>query len=254
MPQRFTPKSCRRNAASPYQDYTAGSTGTPLAFRISALMAAVGTGMLERGFVSAGLPPNLKLAWLRNDRNRWAAYPHGQIIHSVIRGTGRQTHFLAVQTSLEQQGQWLARVQPDVVISYPGALALLAQNLPEILSGHMFRLAVCLGEVTTEADRAAIENGFRCPILDLYSGSEFGPVAVEDLRLRRMFVCEESTLVEFLPRNGHSPTPSNAAAEVVLTPFYNYAMPLIRYAPGDYAVVDDGPQLEFPHIAPDCAG
>lgn len=218
--------------------YTAGSTGTPLAFRINALMGAVGTAMMERGLVWAGLPAELSIGWFRNDRQGAAAYPHGRMTHSVIRGTERLRHHLSVQTTIEQQGYWLARVRPDVVISYPGALAQLARNLPSLIADHTFRLAICLGEVTTEQDREAIVAGFRCPVLDLYSGAEFGPVAVEDPRLRCLFVCEETTLVEFMEPGSDFSDDHEAIAELILTPFYNYAMPLIRYSPGDFAVID----------------
>src|SRR4029078_7700513 len=46
--------------------YTAGSTGTPLAYRTNPLLAAAGSATLERGFVWAGLPAELTLAVFRN--------------------------------------------------------------------------------------------------------------------------------------------------------------------------------------------
>jgi phenylacetate-CoA ligase len=125
-------------------------------------------------------------------------------------------------------------------MGYPGALALLAQSLPAALDDHRFLLAVCVGEVTDEQMRGAIERGFRCPVMDLYSGSEFGPVAVEDVSLRRLFLCEETIFVE-LREPRHCDDLEQGLAEVVFTPFYNYAMPLIRYLPGDFAVADEAP-------------
>ena len=117
---------------------------------------------------------------------------------------------------------------------------MLALNLPRELDDHTFRLAVCIGEVAGEATRAAIEQGFRCPTIDAYSGSEFGIVAVEDRAARRMFVSEETMLVEFQPQTDIAGD-GDDLVEVAVTPFYNYAMPLIRYSTGDLAVVDEGP-------------
>jgi len=77
-------------------------------------------------------------------------------------------------------------------------------------------------------------------VMDLYSGSEFGPIAVEDIRLQRFMVCEESALVEF-QACGEFVSSEGTLVELVFTPFYNYAMPLIRYATGDYAVIDADP-------------
>jgi phenylacetate-CoA ligase len=102
------------------------------------------------------------------------------------------------------------------------------------------KLAICIGENTTDDARAIIEGGFGCPVMDFYSGSEFGPVAIEDPRHRRLLVCEELAFVELNPAGDLADT-SEPPAEIVCTPFYNYAMPLIRYAPGDYALVDADP-------------
>ncbi|MDQ2954115.1 MAG: hypothetical protein M3R18_04160 [Pseudomonadota bacterium] len=219
--------------------YTAGSSGTPLAFRVNTLLASAGTATLERGYVWAGLPASFSLAHFRNDRKGEAAYPLGLSYETTMRGATRLMNHLAAQTSIEDQARWLAHVRPDVVMGYPGALALLAQELPNELRDHCFKLAVCLGEVTSEDARAAIEQNFRCPAMDLYSGSEFGPVAVEDCGVRRLFVSEETMFVEFMPAEDFA-SGGEDLVELVFTPFYNYAMPLIRYATGDFAAVDTG--------------
>jgi phenylacetate-CoA ligase len=223
--------------------FTAGSTGTPLAYRINQLMAAAGSAVIERGLTWAGLPAQQTWAVFRNDRSGEAAYPNGMTYSTTIRGTPRLMHHLAVQTSTEDQARWLARIKPDVVFNYPGALALLAQSLPAELTSHRFRIAVCVGEVTTEEDRAAIEEGFGCPVMDLYSGSEFGSVAVEDIRDRRLYISEETTFVEFNTPQGFALADPDMR-ELIFTPFYNYAMPLIRYAPGDFAAIDAEPAAD----------
>jgi phenylacetate-CoA ligase len=53
-------------------------------------------------------------------------------------------------------------------------------------------------------------------------------------------VTEETMFVEFT-KPGDFAMAEDGLAEVIFTPFYNYAMPLIRYATGDFAVVDSGP-------------
>ena len=219
--------------------YTAGSTGTPLHFRTNRMMAAAGSATVERALIWAGMPAQLTLAVLRNDRKGEAAYPNGIVYQSTIRGTRRLMHHLSLQTPVEDQARWLARIRPDVVMNYPGALAVLAQNLPDDLATHRFKLAICVGEVTTEQDRAIIEKAFRCPVLDLYSGSEFGTVAAQDCRDGRLYITEETMLVEFKEPDGFA-VADRDLHELIFTPFYNYAMPLIRYATGDFAVVDSG--------------
>lgn len=220
--------------------YTTGSTGTPLRYRATSNLADVGTATLERALVWAGLPARLSLAWFMNDRQHELAYPEGKTFRSEIRGEPRLIHFLAVQTSIENQCRWLAKRRPDVVIGYPGAMAMLAENLTDELKDHPFLLAICVGEVTTEQTRAMIERGFGCRVMDLYSGSEFGSVAAEDCTCGRLFISEECLFVETRHRQDVDFT-DERPIELIFTPFYNYAMPLIRYATGDFAVVDTEP-------------
>ena len=216
--------------------FTSGSSGKPLAYRVNAVLAAAGSAVLERALVWAGMPARLTFAWLTSAQTRPSATPDGigEVYRSKLRGATRELHRLDTHMSAEQQGEWLAALRPDVVMSYPGALAQLAQALPPALADHAFRLAICVGEVATAERRAAIEAGFRCPTVDLYSGSEFGTVAIEDRRAGCLFLCEETVFVEFADA-------ANELTELIFTPFYNYAMPLIRYATGDFAVVDAGP-------------
>ncbi len=228
----FVPPEC----GTVVSGYTAGSTGTPLAFRLNSLVAAAGSAVLERGLMWAGLPAQVTIAGLRNDRNGECPYPQGLTYRSTIRGATRMMHHLAVQTSVEDQCRWLTRIRPDVIMSYPGALALVAEKLPDDLR-RQFKLVICVGEVTSEQTRAIIEERFQCAVMDFYSGSEFGPVAVEDPGCHRMFVCEELTFVEYR-QNDEFVDMGDRLVELIFTPFYNYAMPLIRYACGDFAVPD----------------
>ncbi len=232
----FIPENCGHVMTG----YTTGSTGTPLRYRATSNLADVGTAMLERALVWAGLPARLSLAWFMNDRQHELAYPEGKTYQSVIRGEPRLIHFLAVQTSIEDQGRWLAKRRPDVVIGYPGAMALLAENLPDELMDHCFLLAICVGEVTTDQTGAMIAKGFGCRVMDLYSGSEFGSVAAEDCDCQCLFISEECLFVE--TRNRQEMAFGNEKpVELIFTPFYNYAMPLVRYSTGDFAVVDGRP-------------
>jgi phenylacetate-CoA ligase len=215
---------------------TSGSTGRPLSFRVNGILAAAGGAILERGLVWAGMPPVRRLAWLRYDYDGSAAYPHGALYRSEIRGAPRELHTLSVATDIEDQARWLERIGPDVVMGYPNALALVGHKLSACRTDRTFRLVVCVGEAADEDVRAWIEQAFGCQTMDLYSGSEFGPMAVEDRRCRRLFLSEEIASIEFAFRADEAPR--DRLAELIVTPFYNYAMPLIRYAPGDVAIVD----------------
>jgi phenylacetate-CoA ligase len=216
---------------------TSGSTGVPLAFRTSTIQAVANTAVQERGYIWAGMPSELTVGWFLGTKPGEGQYPAGSLYTTEIRGATRRIHQLDVGTTVEQQCDWLSRIRPDIVMGYPGVLTLIARNLPAALAGHRFRLVVCVGEVVTAQKRADLEAGFGCPMMEFYTGSEFGIVAVEDRDAGRLLVSEETLLLEFDSASDPALTESNLA-EVIVTPFYNYAMPLIRYAPGDLAEVD----------------
>jgi len=219
---------------------TSGSTGRPLAFRVSTIQAVANTAVQERGYVWAGLPDKFTVGWFLGTKPGDGQYPMGSLYTTEIRGATREIHQLDVRTTPEQQCDWLARIRPDVVMGYPGLLTLIGRSLPAELAGHRFRLVVCLGEVVTPQKRADLEAGFGCPIIELYTGSEFGIVAVQDRSTGRLLVSEETLLLE-LARPSDPALIGGNLGEVIVTPFYNYAMPLIRYAPGDLAEVDASP-------------
>ncbi len=216
---------------------TSGSTGKPLAFRVNNIMAAAGSAVLERALTWADTPPVRTLGYLLNPKEGEGQYPHGTVYRMRIRSVDRDMHLLAARTPLDQQAEWIARLRPELVMGYPNALAELAGNLSYALANHRFALAVCVGEVASPAARRAIEQGFRCPSIDIYSGSEFGVVAAEDRKTGRMMMTDEIMLVE--AAHSDLAVDNDALSELIVTPFYNYAMPLIRYSTGDLAVVDN---------------
>lgn len=219
---------------------TSGSTGRPLAYRTNTLLSAAGTALLERGFHWAELSPDLTIAWIKYDTKNEAAFPAGATYRDDMQGTIRFIHTLSVATDIADQATWLRRIKPDVVMGYPNALALVGEFLAASGAERCFKLVVCMGEVANAQAREKIERTFGCPTIDVYSGSEFGTVAVEDMALRRFFVSEETIFVEFRTLEGLSFSNDNVA-ELIFTPLYNYAMPLVRYATGDFAEIDRSP-------------
>jgi phenylacetate-CoA ligase len=75
--------------------------------------------------------------------------------------------------------------------------------------------------------------------IDLYGANETGLLASECPWCGHYHINAETVLVEILTQEG-TPSPPGAAGRVVVTSLYNYAMPLIRYEIGDFAIA--GPE------------
>jgi phenylacetate-CoA ligase len=97
-----------------------------------------------------------------------------------------------------------------------------------------------IGESLTTESRDEIARGFGCPVIDSYGATEIGYIAFQCPGGSGYHVAAESVLVELLD-NDDMPVKAGEVGRVVLTSLYNYAMPFLRYAIGDYAIAAAGP-------------
>lgn len=126
----------------------------------------------------------------------------------------------------------LAGFRPRMILGYAKALDrfsqfLLEQQLPvHIRPAGIVSSAECLSDEM----RDRIEEAFRCKVLNRYGSREVGLIASDCGSGMGLHVNADNLLVEIV-ENGKPAT----AGEVVVTDFWNYGMPLIRYQIGDRA-------------------
>jgi phenylacetate-CoA ligase len=82
--------------------------------------------------------------------------------------------------------------------------------------------------------RERLEARFDCPVLDLYSMNEAGPIAVADPDAGGHVLLQHRLYVEILDEAGR-PLPPGERGEVTLTGGFNFCLPLLRYRTGDCA-------------------
>jgi phenylacetate-CoA ligase len=113
-------------------------------------------------------------------------------------------------------------------LAFDELLKLPVQARPRaILSTSMTLLPGC---------RMALEQRFGCPVLDLYSLNEAGPVAVADERSGGHVLLQHRLYVEIVDESG-APLPFGERGEVALTGGFNFCLPLVRYRTGDHAAL-----------------
>lgn len=86
------------------------------------------------------------------------------------------------------------------------------------------------------AMRRRLEERFGCPVLDLYSMNEAGPIAVADPAAGGHALLQHQLYVEILDETGNA-LPTGQRGEVTLTGGFNFCLPLLRYRTGDYAAL-----------------
>lgn len=94
------------------------------------------------------------------------------------------------------------------------------------------------GEVVHPDVRAVCRETWGVPVQDMYSCEEVGYMALQCPEHEHYHVQSETVLVEVLDDAGQPCGPGQIGS-VVLTPLHNFAMPLLRYAIGDFAEVGE---------------
>jgi phenylacetate-CoA ligase len=159
----------------------------------------------------------------------------------------RRTYtYAAVSAVLGQAGFVKVNLNPDDWREAGDRAAYLDDCNPEIYTGDPIAFAelarlplrsrpkalVSTAMTLTAGLRRSLEDRFGCPVLDLYSMNESGPIGVgSDLSGLRHRLLQPHLFVEILDKDGH-PCPRG---EVTLSGGFNPFLPLIRYRTGDTA-------------------
>jgi phenylacetate-CoA ligase len=216
---------------------TSGSTGMPLRYRSTAAFSVVNCALTERMF-----------RWWRVDGSK----SYAQIAATsreearLVGGTTRYgwhtarpkgvkyclSHIFDIGTQLD----WLLARKPAYLTSFAAIikeLAITAKRRGVALRIELvFSAAAVLDAETRELSRSV----FGAEIADTYGAQEAGHLAAQCPGCGEYHASADATVIEILRDDG-SPAAPGEVGRVIVTPFHNYAMPLIRYELGDYAEV-----------------
>ncbi|MGE4013251.1 MAG: phenylacetate--CoA ligase family protein, partial [Alphaproteobacteria bacterium] len=140
-----------------------------------------------------------------------------------------------VNRPIAEQLAWLIKVQPDYLRTYPSVLReLLRDTQGQRPPVPGLRAVITLGEQLHDGLREQLREQWNVPLQDIYSSVEVGYLALQCPTGAHYHVQSEVALVEILDDNDQPCAPGQIG-RVVATPLQNFAMPLIRYAVGDFA-------------------
>ncbi|MGE8279801.1 MAG: AMP-binding protein [Stenotrophomonas sp.] len=141
----------------------------------------------------------------------------------------------------DDRGTYIDALQPEVIagdpISFATLLTLDLSHRPRALLSVSMALSVGL--------RQALEQRFECPVLDIYSMNEAGPLAVYDPACGGHVLLQPGMYVEVLDDDGAA-LPMGQVGEITLTGGFNFCLPLLRYRTGDQgalAMCGDTPMI-----------
>ncbi|MES2657026.1 MAG: capsule biosynthesis protein CapK [Verrucomicrobiota bacterium] len=128
---------------------------------------------------------------------------------------------------------YLAALAPEVIAGDPLSFTELLDIAPDLRPKALLSTSMTL----LPGLREELSTAFACPVLDLYSLNEAGPVAVFDPALDGHVLLQPRLYVEILDPAGRS-VPAGERGEVTLTGGFNFCLPLLRYRTGDFASLD----------------
>jgi phenylacetate-CoA ligase len=210
---------------------TSGTTGHPLTILSHPVVGACYTPLLKAALAMQGIAlhsgPGRVACILVGLQRRAYTYP------SVTPMQGDAGH---VKLNLhpddwrdpDDRARFLDACNPEIYTGDPLAFAELMrlplQTRPRALVSTAMMLLPGL--------RQRLEAHFGCPVLDVYSMNETGPIAVADDQ--GFLVLQHRLYVEILDPHG-APCPAGVRGEVTLTGGFNPFLPLLRYRTNDYA-------------------
>jgi phenylacetate-CoA ligase len=222
------------------ETFTSGSTGRPVRVLRTELWELMWSAFTLRDHLWHGRDLSGKLAAIRESGEGKALYPDGERAATWGRASGQAFKTgpfvsLNVTTPVEQMAAWLAREDPDYLLTHPSIAWRLARHF--LQAGQ--RLSR-LKQVETIAEAVPADLHVLCreawgaSVVDIYSAREAGYIAFQCPEHEHYHVQSEGILVEVIGEDGRACRPGEIG-RVIVTPLHNFAMPLLRYDIGDYA-------------------
>ena len=124
---------------------------------------------------------------------------------------------------------YIDAMQPEFIAGDPLSFDVLL----DIRCTWKPRALLSVSMMLTDGLRHRLEDQFACPVLDLYSMNEVGPIGVFDADFGGHVLLQDRLWIETLD-NDLFPTVDNQRGEITVTGGFNFCLPLLRYRTGDY--------------------
>ena len=240
LPDQLLSSAIPTGHGAPTSVHTSGSTNTPVTVTTTELDSWVGGLAALRHFLWHPYDFSSRMVTIRRYRKGIADGPDGE----KFERWGNEGFFpfatgpsarLNISASIDNQVDWIVRQDPDYLCTYPSnAIQLtLASRRRGITFPHLEHVAT-LGEVVTPEARRLCTDVWDAPVIDTYSAQEVGILGHQCPEYQHYHVQAETVMLELINERGEA-CAVGEVGEILVTPLFNYAMPLLRYRLGDFA-------------------
>ena len=202
--------------------HSSGSTGIPRYFvyddkawgqmLLGIIRGALwGMGMIDILKLLAGRP---RILYIAATDGRYAG---AMAVGDGITGLHARQEYLDINEPIEKGNQKVIKFDPNIVIGYPSAIKLMAEQVRlGRVPNHIERVISC-GEPLSAGLRSFLEDTFQCPVINFYGSSESLALGLEEKAGDGMILFDDLNVIEV------------EDGEMYLTCLYNFTQPLIRY-------------------------
>lgn len=154
--------------------------------------------------------------------------------------TARLGRFFDVLEPIQKQIDELNTFQPTVLVGYPSAMWLVAQEQRAGRLNIAPKLVVAMGETLTDTLRQDLADAFDCPVRGVYASSECFGIANE-CPAGRLHLNSDWVIVEAVDRDYQPVPPGTLSHTTLITNLANRVQPFIRYDLGDGIIISPDP-------------
>jgi phenylacetate-CoA ligase len=213
---------------------SSGSTGAPLVTLGTVWTQLLWQALLLRDHLWHRRDPLGKLAAIRNRGEAGHLGEWGPATSPFVTGPSAVR---AVSGDLDEQLDWLIAENPEYLLSLATNVQALAErSLERGIRLPRLRQVRTFAEMLRPDARRIVHEAWGVAIADSYSAEELGAIALQCPEHEHYHLQSESLLVEVLDDDGR-PCVAGETGQLVVSTLHNFAMPLLRYANGDYAEV-----------------
>jgi phenylacetate-CoA ligase len=214
---------------------TSGSTGRPFVHRRNGLVSIANLALTDRVLRWWDFDGAKTMATFISRHPERAPPPSGATETGWRTGFSGKHHIIDMWADTDVQIDWLSERKPHYLTAYSSTLLALAERVQKRGISLRFERINSIATAMSDEIRQICRDVFGARPIDQYGAQEVGLIACECVVCGHYHVSAEAMRVEILRDDGTHCSPGETG-RVVVTSFYNYAMPFIRYEIGDYAV------------------
>lgn len=128
-------------------------------------------------------------------------------------------------------------------LGYASAFETLCKFLdknPDLKTNIQVKSIITMSESLDEYTKTTGEKYFTCPVLSRYSNIENGILAQQTKENEVDFLVNTASyLIEIFDLYYDKPLPNGAMGRIIVTDYFNYASPMIRYDTGDVGALEE---------------